>query len=116
MLDNYEVYPGKFIGVCMSLDNCRLFIGSIPKDKWKDEIMEEMKKVQLLQNVFLIILINSSKNIDNNNNANDNDTAAATNKYSVNNNNKSISATETNNGRVLQSLENCIFCCLILNI
>uniref|UniRef100_A0A3Q3WQH4 Probable RNA-binding protein 46 n=1 Tax=Mola mola TaxID=94237 RepID=A0A3Q3WQH4_MOLML len=45
MLDNYEVYPGKFIGVCMSLDNCRLFIGSIPKDKWKDEIMEEMKKV-----------------------------------------------------------------------
>ncbi|XP_030609018.1 probable RNA-binding protein 46 isoform X2 [Archocentrus centrarchus] len=45
MLDNYEVRPGKFIGVCMSLDNCRLFIGSIPKDKRKDEIMEEMKKV-----------------------------------------------------------------------
>lgn len=45
-LDNYEVRPGKFIGVCMSLDNCRLFIGSIPKDKKKDEIMEEMKRVQ----------------------------------------------------------------------
>uniref|UniRef100_A0A3Q1G5I6 Probable RNA-binding protein 46 n=1 Tax=Acanthochromis polyacanthus TaxID=80966 RepID=A0A3Q1G5I6_9TELE len=45
MLDNYEVRPGKFIGVCVSLDNCRLFIGSIPKDKKKDEIMEEMKKV-----------------------------------------------------------------------
>ncbi|XP_044197942.1 probable RNA-binding protein 46 isoform X3 [Thunnus albacares] len=45
MLDNYEVRAGKFIGVCVSLDNCRLFIGSIPKDKRKDEIMEEMKKV-----------------------------------------------------------------------
>ncbi|XP_051800732.1 probable RNA-binding protein 46 [Acanthochromis polyacanthus] len=45
MLDNYEVRPGKFIGVCVSLDNCRLFIGSIPKDKKKDEIIEEMKKV-----------------------------------------------------------------------
>ncbi|XP_035462792.1 probable RNA-binding protein 46 isoform X2 [Scophthalmus maximus] len=45
MLDNYEVRPGKFIGVCVSLDNCRLFVGSIPKDKRKDEIMAEMKKV-----------------------------------------------------------------------
>ncbi|KAI3376593.1 hypothetical protein L3Q82_016475, partial [Scortum barcoo] len=45
MLDNYEMRPGKFIGVCVSLDNCRLFIGSIPKDKRKDEIMEEMMKV-----------------------------------------------------------------------
>lgn len=46
MLDNYEVRPGKFIGVCVSLDNCRLFIGSIPKDKRKDEVIEEMKKVK----------------------------------------------------------------------
>ncbi|XP_062417639.1 probable RNA-binding protein 46 [Pungitius pungitius] len=45
MLDNYEIHPGKFIGVCVSLDNCRLFIGSIPKDKRKEEIMEEMTKV-----------------------------------------------------------------------
>ncbi|XP_069031659.1 probable RNA-binding protein 46 [Embiotoca jacksoni] len=45
MLDNYEVRPGKFIGVCVSLDNCRLFIGSIPKDKKKDEILEEMTRV-----------------------------------------------------------------------
>ncbi|XP_074555333.1 putative RNA-binding protein 46 [Halichoeres trimaculatus] len=45
MLDNYEIRPGKFIGVCVSLDNCRLFIGSIPRDKKKDEIMEEMRKV-----------------------------------------------------------------------
>ncbi|XP_011616481.1 probable RNA-binding protein 46 isoform X2 [Takifugu rubripes] len=45
MLDNYKVRPGKFIGVCVSLDNCRLFIGSIPKEKTKDEVMAEMKKV-----------------------------------------------------------------------
>uniref|UniRef100_A0A8C2ZXT2 Probable RNA-binding protein 46 n=1 Tax=Cyclopterus lumpus TaxID=8103 RepID=A0A8C2ZXT2_CYCLU len=45
MLDNHEIRQGKYIGVCVSLDNCRLFIGSIPKDKRKDEIMEEMTKV-----------------------------------------------------------------------
>ncbi|XP_042561101.1 probable RNA-binding protein 46 [Clupea harengus] len=45
MLDNHEIRPGKFIGVCVSLDNCRLFIGSIPKDKRKEEIQEEMMKV-----------------------------------------------------------------------
>ncbi|RXN10771.1 putative RNA-binding 46 [Labeo rohita] len=45
LLDNYEIRPGKFIGVCVSLDNCRLFIGSIPKDKKKEEIQEEMMKV-----------------------------------------------------------------------
>ncbi|XP_031695024.1 putative RNA-binding protein 46, partial [Anarrhichthys ocellatus] len=44
-LDNYEIRPGKFVGVCVSLDNCRLFIGSIPKDKRKEDIMEEMTKV-----------------------------------------------------------------------
>lgn len=51
MLDNYEIRPGKFIGVCVSLDNCRLFIGSIPKDKRKDEIMEEMMKVRQLSQI-----------------------------------------------------------------
>ncbi|XP_056299358.1 probable RNA-binding protein 46 isoform X2 [Pseudoliparis swirei] len=45
MLDNHEIRQGKYIGVCVSLDNCRLFIGSIPKDKRKDEILEEMTKV-----------------------------------------------------------------------
>ncbi|KAI5607623.1 putative RNA-binding protein 46 [Silurus asotus] len=45
LLDNYEIRPGKCIGVCVSLDNCRLFIGSIPKDKKKEEIQEEMMKV-----------------------------------------------------------------------
>ncbi|XP_076144528.1 putative RNA-binding protein 46 [Alosa pseudoharengus] len=45
LLDNHEIRPGKFIGVCVSLDNCRLFIGSIPKDKRREEIQEEMMKV-----------------------------------------------------------------------
>ncbi|KAE8612371.1 hypothetical protein XENTR_v10012834 [Xenopus tropicalis] len=45
MLNNYEIRQGKFIGVCASLDNCRLFIGSIPQEKRKEDILEEMKKV-----------------------------------------------------------------------
>ncbi|XP_068134990.1 probable RNA-binding protein 46 isoform X2 [Hyperolius riggenbachi] len=45
ILNNYEIRPGKFIGVCVSLDNCRLFVGAIPKEKKKEEILEEMRKV-----------------------------------------------------------------------
>ncbi|KAG5845238.1 hypothetical protein ANANG_G00136680 [Anguilla anguilla] len=45
LLDNFEIRPGKPIGVCVSLDNCRLFIGSVPKEKRKEEILEEMRKV-----------------------------------------------------------------------
>ena len=33
------------IGACQSVDNCRLFVGGIPKNKKKDEIFEEMTKV-----------------------------------------------------------------------
>nr|XP_043877004.1 probable RNA-binding protein 46 isoform X2 [Solea senegalensis] len=57
-LDNHEVRPGRFIGVCVSLDNCRLFIGSIPKDKKKDDIMREMKK--LTDGVVDVIMYPSS--------------------------------------------------------
>ncbi|XP_069832998.1 probable RNA-binding protein 46 isoform X3 [Dendropsophus ebraccatus] len=45
LLNNYEIRPGKVLGVCVSLDNCRLFIGGIPKEKRKEDILEEMKKV-----------------------------------------------------------------------
>ncbi|XP_047466186.1 probable RNA-binding protein 46 [Mugil cephalus] len=58
MLDNYEVRPGKFIGVCVSLDNCRLFIGSIPKDKRKEDILDEMQKVT--EGVVDVIVYSSS--------------------------------------------------------
>ncbi|XP_015764160.1 PREDICTED: probable RNA-binding protein 46 [Acropora digitifera] len=44
-LNNYEIRKGKCIGVCSSVDNCRLFVGGIPKKVKKDEIMTEMIKV-----------------------------------------------------------------------
>ncbi len=30
-LNNYEIRKGRTLGICMSVDNCRLFIGGIPK-------------------------------------------------------------------------------------
>ena len=30
-LDNYEIRKGRTLGVCTSVDNCRLFVGGIPK-------------------------------------------------------------------------------------
>ncbi|KAA3679050.1 uncharacterized protein DEA37_0000098 [Paragonimus westermani] len=44
-LDNYEIRKGKTIGVCFSVDNCRLFVGGIPKNKTREEILAEMKRV-----------------------------------------------------------------------
>uniref|UniRef100_A0A1I8FH40 Probable RNA-binding protein 46 n=1 Tax=Macrostomum lignano TaxID=282301 RepID=A0A1I8FH40_9PLAT len=44
-LDNYEIRKGKTLGVCLSVDNCRLFVGGIPKSKAKHEILAEMKKI-----------------------------------------------------------------------
>ncbi|VDM32745.1 unnamed protein product [Hydatigera taeniaeformis] len=44
-LNNYEIRKGKTIGVCLSVDNCRLFVGGIPKNKTKEEILVEMQKV-----------------------------------------------------------------------
>ncbi|XP_019951004.1 probable RNA-binding protein 46 [Paralichthys olivaceus] len=63
-LDNHEIQPGKFIGVCMSLNNCRLFIGSIPKDKRREEIMEEMKEV--MEGVVDVIVYPSSSDENSN--------------------------------------------------
>ncbi|XP_048220343.1 RNA-binding protein 47 isoform X3 [Perognathus longimembris pacificus] len=44
-LNNYEIRPGRLLGVCCSVDNCRLFIGGIPKTKKREEILEEIAKV-----------------------------------------------------------------------
>ena len=44
-LNNFEIRKNKLIGVCFSVDNCRLFVGGIPKNKKKEEILEEIKKV-----------------------------------------------------------------------
>ncbi|XP_061757389.1 heterogeneous nuclear ribonucleoprotein Q-like isoform X2 [Nerophis ophidion] len=45
LCNDHEIRPGKHIGVCISVANNRLFVGSIPKSKTKEEIMEEFSKV-----------------------------------------------------------------------
>ena len=44
-LNNLEMRPNYRIGVVRSIDNCRLFIGGIPKDKSREEILAEMEKL-----------------------------------------------------------------------
>ncbi|XP_069134053.1 probable RNA-binding protein 46 isoform X3 [Argopecten irradians] len=44
-MNNFEIRKGRLLGVCISVDNCRLFVGGIPKTKGRDEILQEMKKV-----------------------------------------------------------------------
>ncbi|XP_063750088.1 APOBEC1 complementation factor isoform X2 [Eleginops maclovinus] len=44
-LNNYEIRNGRLLGVCASVDNCRLFVGGIPKMKKREEILLEMRKV-----------------------------------------------------------------------
>uniref|UniRef100_A0A8D0AK60 Synaptotagmin binding, cytoplasmic RNA interacting protein n=1 Tax=Sander lucioperca TaxID=283035 RepID=A0A8D0AK60_SANLU len=45
LCNNHEIRPGKHIGVCISVANNRLFVGSIPKSKTKEQIVEEFGKV-----------------------------------------------------------------------
>ncbi|UJR38512.1 hypothetical protein I4U23_031178 [Adineta vaga] len=44
-LNNYEIRSNRLIGVCQSVDNCRLFVGGIPKTKKREEILDEMCKI-----------------------------------------------------------------------
>ena len=44
-LNNYEIRKGRMLGVCYSVDNCRLFVGGIPKTKKKIDILTEMTKI-----------------------------------------------------------------------
>lgn len=43
--NNHEIRSGKQIGVCISVANNRLFVGSIPKSKTKEQIVDEFSKV-----------------------------------------------------------------------
>lgn len=43
-LDNYEVRPRRYIGVVKSVDNCRLFVGGLPKNRSKQDIADELSK------------------------------------------------------------------------
>ena len=45
LFNNYEIRKGRLLGVCMSIDNCRLFIGGIPKRVVKEDILDEINKV-----------------------------------------------------------------------
>ncbi|XP_035206501.1 probable RNA-binding protein 46 isoform X2 [Stegodyphus dumicola] len=56
-LDCFEIRRGRHIGVCKSIDNCRLFIGGIPKDKSKEEIKHEVSKYT--EGVSKVILYSS---------------------------------------------------------
>ena len=42
--NNYEIRKGRYLGVCCSVDNCRLFIGGIPKNKSREEIKTEIRR------------------------------------------------------------------------
>jgi len=44
-MDKKEVRGGKKLGICLSLPNDRLFVGSIPKSKTKQQIMDEFSNV-----------------------------------------------------------------------
>lgn len=44
-MNDYEIRERRYLGVCLSVDNCRLFVGGIPLDKQRSEIIEEMRKV-----------------------------------------------------------------------
>jgi len=44
-INNYEIRKGRLLGVCQSVDNCRLFIGGIPKKVKREEILSEISKV-----------------------------------------------------------------------
>ena len=43
-LDRWEIRPGQRIGVRKSVDNCRLFMGGLPRDKSKEEFEAEIRK------------------------------------------------------------------------
>src|SRR2546421_235782 len=43
-LNNFQICPGKKIGVVMSKDNCRLFVGKIPRNVTRQEIFVELSR------------------------------------------------------------------------
>ena len=44
-MNNFELRPNFRIGVLKSVDNCRLFIGGIPKERPREEILAEMQRL-----------------------------------------------------------------------
>jgi Q family heterogeneous nuclear ribonucleoprotein R len=56
-INNYEVRPKRYIGVVKSVDNCRLFIGGLPKNKSKQDIAAELNKY--VEGITEVILYSS---------------------------------------------------------
>jgi len=46
-LNNFEIRPGKKIGVIPSVDNRKLWISGLPKNRTSDEILQEMQKLTI---------------------------------------------------------------------
>ena len=44
-LNNYEIRKGRKLSVSMSVDNCRLYVGRIPKYVTKEDVRQEVQKV-----------------------------------------------------------------------
>jgi RNA recognition motif-containing protein len=57
-LNNYEIRKGRHIGVVSSVDNCRLFVGGIPRTRTKEEVKIEM--ASLVEGVVDVILYPSA--------------------------------------------------------
>jgi len=43
--DRLEIRPGWALGVCLSVDNNRLFIGGLPRQRQRTEILMEMQRL-----------------------------------------------------------------------
>ena len=50
-LDNYEIRKGRMLGICMSVDNCRLFVGGIPK-----KVITRYSKVIIMLKITFSVL------------------------------------------------------------
>lgn len=44
-LNNYEIRQGRHLGVVQSVDNCRLFMGGIPRNKTREDVKEEISRL-----------------------------------------------------------------------
>lgn len=63
ILDNHQIRIGHPIEVLRSFDNCRLFIGNIPKSKNKQEILNEVKRgTENVKDVTVYFDMNTKRN------------------------------------------------------
>lgn len=63
-LNNYEIRDRRYIGICLSVDNCRLFVGGIPLDKKEADVTKEMAHVSegVVKSIVYPSIADKSKN------------------------------------------------------